>query len=70
MAKPLALEYAGSVIRNYRDAYIKKHGHCELTDLQMLSVINSCDVAGTGEEQDEWMQDDLESAHLAFYNHV
>lgn len=55
MPKQITMEFAGSIISNYRSLYKEKMGISFIgTDKDILNITNSDNVASTGEEQDQW----------------
>lgn len=57
----LKLEFAGSVLSNYRYSFRVKHGRdWPGTDQQLLDLINEIGVMSTSQEQDEATLEEME----------
>lgn len=61
--KKLALEYAGAVIRNYRQKFEEKYKRkCTLSDEAVLYIYNNVETAADEEQQTDWILDDMKEA--------
>lgn len=61
MPTQITMEFAGSMISNYRRMYKEENEVSFVgTDQDILNIINNGDVAPTGAEQDEWTLESMQ----------